>query len=94
MTVYEANKILAKFGLGENAIGEAIASGPDGRRGKVDLLRGREFIGKYEACGTRRIFRVNADWADKEEMHHAECKIQWRWDGAPRCGRGYKWEDA
>jgi len=51
MNIYEANKILAKFGLGDNAIGEAIACGPDERRGKVDLLRGREFVGKYEACG-------------------------------------------
>jgi hypothetical protein len=91
MTVSEGNRLLALFSLGENAIGEALAAGPDGRRGKVDLLRGREFRGRAWTRGEARVFRVDADWPDGAEDHEATCEIEFRGAGAPRCGRGYRW---
>lgn len=86
MSASEANEILNRFGFGSNAIGEALSDGPDGRRGRVDMLRHRWIGRSSEACGARREIRVSADWADGEESHEATATLAYRWDGCR------KWE--
>jgi hypothetical protein len=78
----EGNAILSRYELGQDAIGEAIAGGPDGHRPGVDYLLQREFQGPGDACGSRRTVRVWARWPDGAEAHEATCRLEYRWEGS------------
>lgn len=87
MLANEGNALLAPFFplRDKNFIGDALAAGPDARRGKTDMLRRRRIgWGCREACGARREFRASADWRDGKEAHEATCSLAFRWEGARR----------